>query len=54
MHIIYMPTNSRLSALVKYHKIYSVNMKAICDLLYKLEEYDIEISKASTLHEWVS
>ena len=52
--MIHMHTSSRLSALIKYHKIYSVNMKAIYDLVYKLNEYNTEISSASPFPEWVS
>jgi hypothetical protein len=42
---------SRLSPLVKYHKLYGVNMKAIYDLIHKLKEFRTDFS---TLDDWVS
>ena len=49
-----MHTISYLSVLVKYHKLYTVNMKAICDLIHKLKEHHREFSSQSPLQQWVS
>ena len=36
---MYMNTHcSRLSVLVKYHKLYAVNMAAICDLIRRIKD----------------
>ena len=37
--------------MVKYHKLYGVNMKAIYDLIHKLKEFHTDFS---TLDDWVS
>ena len=54
LYITHTHTISRLSVLVKYHKLYAVNMKAICDLIRKIKEYRVMLSSTTAQDEWVS
>ena len=44
---------SRLSVLVKYHKLYAVNMKVICDLIRQIKEYRTMLSSIAAQDQWV-
>ena len=44
---------SRLSVLVKYHKLYAVNMKVICDLIRQIKEYRTMLSSTTAQDQWV-